>query len=312
MNASLGPLVTIVTPTLNQGQFIEATMRSVRGQTYTKFEHIVADAGSSDETLEILQQWQSQYPMRWRSEPDRGMYDGVNKGLLAARGAIHCYLNSDDLFFPWTLQTVVRFFEQHPDVDVVFGDAINVDDVTHREHVRVMPPFDLDRLVNVWPLPQPATFWRSRVTEQLGGFDSTLRYVGDWDFFIRAGQRFTVVKIDEFLAVERRHLASKTLGQADPMAAETVRMLARYGTESAPLRRTALRLSAYASRRAAWVRLLLAISRGARHQGPWANLIRASNIRIHPVRLAAGFVPWARQEWKAGSIDTGVDWLDPK
>ena len=75
-----------------------------------------------------------------------------------------------------------------------------------------MPPFNLERLTYVWPLTQPAAFWRAHVTRELGGFDESLKYIGDWDFFIRAGRRFTVVKIDEFLAISvatrhRRHSA---------------------------------------------------------------------------------------------------------
>jgi glycosyltransferase involved in cell wall biosynthesis len=305
------PLVSIITPTFNQGAFIEATIRSIRGQTYTNFEHIVIDAGSTDETHEILRRYEGAYPMRWISEPDDGMYDAVNKGMRLASGDILCYLNSDDLYFPWTLETVVGWFQGHPGTDVVYGDAINIDHATRREHVRVMPAFSLARLVYVWPLPQPATFWRAAVGQGLGGFDAGLKYVGDWDFFIRAGRRFNIEKVDEFLAVERRHELTKTLGQAASMKVETERMLAGHqssGLPDGPRRR--LRLRAYIARRIAWLRLLRAFAWPAQ-EGPWARLVNASEPRFSVARLLAGFVPWSPQEWKAGSVRTGVDWLDP-
>jgi glycosyltransferase involved in cell wall biosynthesis len=305
------PLVSIVTPTLNQGAFIEATIRSIQGQTYDRYEHIVVDGGSTDGALDILRRHEETYPMQWVSEPDTGMYAAVNKGLTRATGEIHAYLNSDDLYFPWTIETAAAFLEAHPEVDLVYGDAINIDHVTRREHVRVMPPFDLERLTYVWPLTQPAAFWRARVTRELGGFDETLKYIGDWDFFIRAGQRFRVAKIDEFLAVERRHLASKTIGQSTPMQLETRQMLARYQEPTSTLHTVRRRFSAYAARRVAWMRLLRAVRAGPRPGEPWSRLLAASNVRLSIPRLAAGFVPWSPQQWKAGSVDTGVDWLAP-
>jgi hypothetical protein len=177
--------------------------------------------------------------------------------------------------------------------------------------VRVMPAFDLDRLTYVWPLTQPAAFWRSHVTRELGGFDESLKYIGDWDFFIRAGRSFKVVKIDEFLAVERRHQASKTLGQATPMQVETRQMLTRYQESSSRLTKVRRRFGAYAARRAAWVRLLRAMRATPVPGGPWSRLLTASSPRVDIARLIVGFVPWSPQEWKAGSIDTGVDWLAP-
>ncbi len=310
---SSGPLVSIITPTLNQGRFIGQTIRSLELQTYERFEHIVIDGGSTDDTLEILKRHEAHSRMRWLSERDSGMYAAVNKGLGHAQGEVHAYLNSDDLYFPWTLEVAVRYLELHPEVDVVYGDALNVDDVTRREHIRVMPAFDLGRLIHVWPLPQPAVFWRANVTRELGGFDSSLKYVGDWDFFIRAGRRFRIRKIDEFLAVERRHFASKTLGEASSVKAETDVMLRRYQ----PADQTAIhswreKLIAFAARRVVWLRLLREVLSARREaDGPWQHLLSASSVTLSVPRLLAGFVPWSPPTWKAGAVSTGREWLTP-
>ena len=94
-----------VTPTLNQGRFIEQTVRSLKGLSYDHLEHIVIDGGSTDETLDILRRYEGSVPDALDSEPDAGMYDAINKGMHQAKGDILAYLNSDDLYFPWTLRS---------------------------------------------------------------------------------------------------------------------------------------------------------------------------------------------------------------
>jgi hypothetical protein len=157
--------------------------------------------------------------MSWTSEPDRGMYDAVNKGLRQAQGEILAYLNSDDLYFPWTLETVVAYFRRHPEADVVFGDALAVDDDTGRQEIYWFPPFNLTHLRAVGFLAQPAVFWRRRVMEEEGLFDDTLRYVADCDYWMRIGARQRFAKLNEMLAIERRH--EQTLREASEGAVWT-------------------------------------------------------------------------------------------
>jgi len=206
------PLVSIVTPTLNQGRFIEQTIRSIIGQTYERFEHIVVDGGSTDETLDILRRFEGSYPLRWTSGPDRGMYDAINKGLAAARGEIVAYLNSDDLYFPWTLDVVVRALADRPDADFIFGDFLQINDVTGRRRLMWQMPFDLDYVQRAGFLAQPAVFWRRRAHEDLEGFDTRLRYVADCDYWMRAGATHKFTKLDEVLATENRATASDKRG----------------------------------------------------------------------------------------------------
>src|SRR4029078_7097043 len=126
----------------------------IRAQTYDHYEHIVVDGGSTDATLDILRAQEDSYPMPWQSEPDRGMYDAINKGMRQATGEILCYLNSDDLFFPWTLETVVAAFEADPSADLVIGAVLGLrEDV--RGDIRFQTPYRFDFLRYASSLVQP-------------------------------------------------------------------------------------------------------------------------------------------------------------
>ncbi|HVO67352.1 MAG TPA: glycosyltransferase, partial [Syntrophales bacterium] len=101
------PEVLIVTPSFNRAALIEATIESVLKQTYKNMEYIVVDGGSTDGTLEILEKYRKEGKLKYISEPDNGMYDAINKGFRMASGEILAYLNSDDIYFPWTISTAV-------------------------------------------------------------------------------------------------------------------------------------------------------------------------------------------------------------
>ena len=222
------PLVSIVTPTLNQGRFIGQTIQSIIDQTYERFEHIVVDGGSTDETLAILRGFEGAYPLRWTSGPDRGMYDGINKGLALARGEIVAYLNSDDLYFPWTLDVVVRALAGRPNADFVYGDFLQINDVTGRRRLMWQMPFDLDYVQRAGFLAQPAVFWRRRAHEDLGGFDTELRYVADCDYWMRAGRTHEFMKLDEVLAIDREQSDSLRQTAAKALDEELIRVRSRY------------------------------------------------------------------------------------
>jgi glycosyltransferase involved in cell wall biosynthesis len=299
------PLVSIVTPTLNQGAFIDATIRSIRGQIYDHYEHIVIDGGSTDGTLDILRAHEGTYPMRWTSEPDRGMYDAINKGVRQARGEILCYLNSDDLYFPWTLETVVEYFDRHPDIDFVYGDALSIENPSGRLRPYWTPPFDLGYLRAVGFLAQPTVFWRRRAYECEGGFDEALRYVADCDYWMRAGDHHRFAKINEFLAVERDHPGTQRLALGSRVWDELADVRSRYASSSA-------RSGSHWLRRALWHRfyslaLAVALRRGGHPRGAWARLVRTRTVRFSAWRLVLGLLPrvghrlagevYGRDEW---------------
>lgn len=304
------PLVSIVTPTLNQAKFIERTIQSVKAQTYPNLEHIVVDGGSSDGTLEILRRHEGSYDLRWLSEPDRGMYDAINKGMSLASGEIRAYLNSDDLYFPWTVSTVVDHFTRHPDSFVVFGDVINVDELTKREHFRLVPVPDLVRLQELWPLPQPSVFWRQSAQLAVGDFDASLKLVGDWEFFVRIAHLYRLDRVDEFLSIERRHASSKTISQAKAMGEEIERAVRGRAVPRSLISRAATRLMAYGARRLLWLRFIAAARRGTNADNrPWGELLGRTRLEYDVLRLGISFIPMVPPEWKAGGVRSGRDLL---
>ena len=109
------PKITIVTPSFNQGQFIEETIRSVLDQNYPNLEYLIIDGGSTDQTIEVIRKYERQLSY-WVSEKDRGQVHAINKGLARATGEIFGFLNSDDLYVPGTFEVVGEYFEKHPEL----------------------------------------------------------------------------------------------------------------------------------------------------------------------------------------------------
>lgn len=230
------PLVSIVTPTFNSAQFLARTLQSVACQSYPNIEHIIVDGGSTDGTLDILK---AQTQAKWISEPDNGMYDAINKGMRMAKGSILAYLNADDLYFPDTVQRVVDYFQSHPDTDLVYSNLLYVDERGDPLFVRKYPPFSwrLFAVLDGSTLPQQTSFWRRRVMETAGFFDSTLMMAGDFEFLIRVGRAHKVCKLHgPPLAVFRFHGAMQTLNRKRINDEEIERIHRRYGF--APSRHT--------------------------------------------------------------------------
>ncbi len=204
------PLVTIVTPVLNGARFLAETLESVRGQDYPRVEHVVVDGGSRDGTLDLLRHAPG---VVWVSGPDRGMYDAVGRGFGLAHGEILAYQNADDRYLvPGAISTAARHLQEHPDVDVVYGDFRYID-----EAGRVLPrrararDFDPGALRRHNFIPPHAAFVRRRVVEEGHRPDPSLRYAGDWDWFLgmaRAGKRFEHLPV--VLAEFRLHPRAQT------------------------------------------------------------------------------------------------------
>jgi glycosyltransferase involved in cell wall biosynthesis len=305
------PLVTIITPTLNQGAFIDQTLRSVRTQTYRPIEHVVVDGGSSDNTLAVLRRHADEGSIRFTSGPDQGMYDAINKGLAEARGDVIGYLNSDDVYFPWTIAVVLQAFARWPDVDVVFGDGLTVDESRHSQRLSLVPPFEVTSLALVGSLVQPGVFIRRRVFDSHGGFDPSLRFVGDLEYWLRIGATTKVRRIDEVLAVERVHLGALSTAQATRMALEEHAMRSRF-TGTSPILGLARLLAR--SRAAVWRRRLLirfisaAHSRSTRDAG-WSMFLRHGDVRIDAVRAAKAMIPRLGGRYAWGAIESRRNWF---
>lgn len=203
--------VSIVTPSFNQGQFIERTLQSVAGQTGAEIEHVVFDGGSTDNTVEVLKNFSP--PVRWVSKKDKGQTDAVNQGIRSTDGEIIGWLNSDDIYYPGTVARIVEYFDQHSEIDVVYGmaDHIGLDD--HAFESYPTEPWDFERLQETCFICQPALFFRRRVVEQHGLLDEALNYCMDYEFWLRLGKvgvRFGY--LEEKLAGSRLYEDNKTLG----------------------------------------------------------------------------------------------------
>ena len=204
------PLVSIVTPSLNQGRFIEATIRSVREQDYPAIEHLVLDGGSRDETLDLLARYAP--PLRWLSEPDGGQTQAINRGFRMASGEILSWLNADDLLLPGAVRAVVEAFQDAPGAMMVYGDGRLIDEAGRAmAPFRYTEPFNWRRLVEVHDyILQPAAFVRRRALEAVDYLDERLEWAMDWDLWIRIGRRFPVHYLPVPLAEARIHRDSKT------------------------------------------------------------------------------------------------------
>lgn len=249
MTLSIG----IVTPSYNQGQFIATTIWSVLNQNYANLQYIVVDGASTDETVAILQG--IEHPnFSFISEPDQGQTDAINKGMRQLTALdIVAYLNSDDVYQPRTLQAVAAFFEEHPDVDVVYGDCAVIDSQGHTLDMSLNgKAYDPYLVLSARHMnAQPATFWRQRIAKQVGEFDTSLNYVLDYDYWLRlieAGARFQYVP--QLWASFRLHDNSKTVSQIDRFVAERQTALKRFFSkldEQSPLKHYEHNAYAYAT-----------------------------------------------------------------
>lgn len=206
------PLVSIVTPSLNRASLLEKVVRNIQEQTYARIEHIVVDGASSDGTVEFLRGVESEY-LRWVSEPDTGMYNAVNKGFAMARGEILAYLNTDDLYFPYSVECAVEAFDRHPDLGFVYGDMVNFTASAGCGHLIFYPPIRRGYIRRGGLIGQPTVFWRRQVADLVGEFDESLALAADHEYWRRMSTSFSGRRLDEVLAYEGEHEGRLTSGE---------------------------------------------------------------------------------------------------
>ena len=218
--------VSVITPSYNQGAFIERTLASVASQSGCEIEHLVFDGASTDGTRAILERFRP--PVRWVSRKDKGQADAVNQGIRASDGDIIGWLNSDDVYYAGALARVASFFDAHAEVDVVYGMADHIDRDDRSLGPYPTAPWSFERLKKECFVCQPAAFFRRRVIEKHGVLDESLHYCMDYEYWLRlgkAGARFAY--LEEKLAGSRLHAETKTLGARVQVHEEINDMLKR-------------------------------------------------------------------------------------
>lgn len=227
------PKITIITPSYNQGQFLEETIRSVLLQNYPNLEYIIMDGGSSDKSLEIIKKYEP-WLTYWVSEKDNGQADAIYRGFEKATGDIIGWLNSDDYLLPGALQKVAVSFMKNSEVEFVIGGGLVVD--AEGRLIRKLYSFPQtfeSLLVGGQYFMQMSSFWRRDVYLAVGGLDSSLRFCFDYDLFLKLARRRTPAGFDAMLSAFRIHDVSKTSTIWETVALPEIEFIRqRYGVES--------------------------------------------------------------------------------
>jgi glycosyltransferase involved in cell wall biosynthesis len=209
---------SVITPSYNQGRFIEKTIQSVLDQSGVEFEYLIVDGGSSDSTLEIIKQYDDQ--LGWVSEPDLGQADAVNKGIKASHGEIIAWINSDDVYYPSAFEKVQQLFLRHPDVQVIYGNANHIDGDGNFIEPYPTEEWNYRRLRDYCFICQPATFFRRCLIDKYGFLKTELQYSMDYELWLRFGKYTQFLYCSEILAGSRLYKETKTLSQPVEVHAE--------------------------------------------------------------------------------------------
>jgi GT2 family glycosyltransferase len=248
-NESQWPRVSIVTPSCNQGRFLEETIRSVLLQDYPNLEYFIMDGGSTDSSVEIVRKYEP-WLTYWESEQDRGQSHAINKGWQRATGEIVAWLNSDDTYAWDTIRNAASFFVSHPEVDMIYGNCSKVDENGSRIGECPTRPFDMRALVcNEWFISQPTVFMRRKVLEGVGPLNEGLHLVMDWELWLRVALAgFRIQHWADVTAGYRTWSGAKTQAKFERSACEKLQVLDwLFSTPDLPEDLRALRGRAYSS-----------------------------------------------------------------
>lgn len=298
------PLVSIVTPVLNRRETLSACLRAVEQQTYPRIEHVVVDGGSTDGTVELLQTQGER--IRWISESDSGMYNAINKGLEMTTGEVVGYLNSDDLYLPYSVEAAVEALERGS--DLIYGDlgVLSLDKQPTGFYPQFYRDFDLNYYTHFATLGQPTVFWTRQLLQRLGGFDETYRLLGDCEYWLRAAVQGARIKhLKEILAVQVEHAGTLRATNPDRLRSEFERLRTRYAPEAGPPRGARLehprRSFRWRIQQTAFV-LSGALRRGKRWPR-FLSYLRLSGVAVKPLGLLWYLLPVSIRPVNASLVD---------
>ena len=221
------PRISIITPCFNMEKYIEQTIQSILFQDYPNLEYIIVDGGSTDHTMEIINKYRSRISIII-SEPDNGMYDAIDKGIKASTGEITAWLNADDSYFPWTLNTVAEIFTINPSVNWISGINAFINEQRLLTNVSTHPGAKTQNaILNGWYrkevygyLLQEGMFWRRHLYFESGGLDKSYKYAGDFELWKRFAKYSDLVTIAIPLAGWMRRKSGLYLGSPDKYRSE--------------------------------------------------------------------------------------------
>lgn len=223
-NATSLPLVSIITPSYNQAAYLEQTIQSVLSQTEVQLEYFVIDGASADGSQEIIQRFAGRLA-GWASEPDAGQAEAINKGFARATGKYIAWLNSDDLYQPGAISKAISVLEAHPQLGMVFGDAVTIDPQGLILNQLKFGDWGLEELLGFRIICQPAVFMRRSTLEQVGYLDPSYHFMLDHQLWLRMARLAPIQHIPEILAAARHHPQAKNVLQAAAFGDEALRIL---------------------------------------------------------------------------------------
>ena len=217
-------LVSIITPSYNQAKYLEQTIQSVLSQNYSHIEYIVMDGGSNDESVEIIKKYQDKLSY-WISEKDSGQADAINKGFAKANGDIIAWLNSDDYYLPNTLNQVVKTFEENPEVVLIYGNMLAVDENGKTFNALNYKQLTLEDLLCFQIIGQPAVFFRRSALQKINGLNLTFHFLLDHLFWIQIAQYGKILHVNQTWSAARYHAEAKNRAKASEFGQEAFRIL---------------------------------------------------------------------------------------
>lgn len=228
------PLVTIVTPSFNQGHFIRATIESVLSQDYPNVEYVIMDGGSTDSTASVAKEYGSR--LTFISEKDRGQTHAINKGFQAAKGSIVAWLNSDDVYLPGAISKGVAGCVANPGAGAIYGEGFQIDyDGKVRQQFPYTEPFNLWKLTFVLDyILQQSVFFRRDCVEAIGWADESLHFGMDWDILVRLGKRYGLAYVPETFGCLREYEAAKSFAGGQKRFRELAALLEKQSGQKRP------------------------------------------------------------------------------